>query len=126
MGKKGIIRQAPRESDRSRVVMTETDGVADAIGKTKEGNPTLRVYIQPRAAKNRFCGLHGDALKLAVTAPPLDGKANREVVVYLAEILGVSRKSVDLLSGRQSRNKLFCFFSLSETELRERLQRLLS
>ena len=105
--------------------MTDRNGFVEAIGQTKGGKPTLRVYIQPRAAKNRFCGMHGDALKLAVTAPPLDGKANREVAAYLAEIFGVSRKSVDLLSGRQSRNKLFCFFSLTETELRERLQRLL-
>ena len=96
------------------------------IGRTKEGKPTLRVYIQPRATKNRLCGLHGEALKLAVTAPPVDGKANKEVAVYLAGTFGVSRKSLLLLSGRQSRSKLFCFLSLTEDELRHRLKSLLS
>jgi uncharacterized protein (TIGR00251 family) len=97
----------------------------EPIGRTKEGTPTLRVHIQPRAAKNRVGGLHGNALKLAVTAPPVDGKANKVVAIYLAELFQVSRKNVLLLSGRQSRSKVFGFVSLTQDELQTRLLRLL-
>lgn len=99
--------------------------MAPIIGRSKDGKVTLRVHVQPRAANNRFCGVHDDSLKMAVTAPPVEGKANRAVRDYLAELLGVSRKSVILLSGSQSRNKVFYLESLSEEELQIRVAAML-
>ena len=65
----------------------------------------LSLYIQPKAAKNKICGLHGEELKLAITAPPVDGKANKMVTSYLAKLFGVTKSSVTIKSGQQSRHK---------------------
>lgn len=96
-----------------------------AIDLSREGTVLVRVHLQPRAARNRFCGLHGDALKLAVTAPPVDGKANREVLAFLAELLAVSGGDVELVSGARSRRKCFSVANLSPEEVEKRVRRLL-
>lgn len=98
----------------------------ELVGRTKQGRVFLRVYIQPRASINRVCGIHGDALKLALKAPPVDGKANKSAASYIAELFGVSTKSVLLSSGKQSRKKTFTFTTLNEEELRVQVESLLS
>jgi len=67
----------------------------------------LSVKVQPRASRNQVGGLHGDELKVAVTAPPVDSAANEAVVELLAEILGLPRRSVSLVRGQTSRHKVF-------------------
>lgn len=51
------------------------------------GEVILALYIQPKASRTRFLGMHGDELKLAITAPPVDGKANKAVISFLAKFL---------------------------------------
>lgn len=65
----------------------------------------LALYIQPKSSKNTVCGLHGNELKIALTAPPVEGKANKAVIAYLAKLFGVTKSSVTIISGRQSRHK---------------------
>lgn len=65
----------------------------------------LRVHLQPRAAQNRLVGVHGEAVKIALTAPPVDGAANAALLRFLALQLGVSVSSVSLCGGEKSRNK---------------------
>lgn len=66
----------------------------------------LRIRVQPRASQTKLAGLHGDALKVRVTAAPVDGSANDALVRFLAERLGVPRSAVRLLSGVGSREKV--------------------
>jgi uncharacterized protein (TIGR00251 family) len=61
--------------------------------------------VQPGASRPGIAGIHGDALKVRVTAPPADGRANRELIEYLAEVLGVTRGCVTLVKGDTSRRK---------------------
>jgi len=96
----------------------------DHIGENRDGRPTLEVYVQPRAARNKYCGPHEHGVKLAVTAPPVDGKANRAVRSFLAQLLGVKSGSVVLKSGESSRKKVFYFKTLSADELIKRLREL--
>ena len=70
-----------------------------------EKSVSLDLYIQPKAAKNSICGLHGNELKLAITAPPVDGKANKAVISYLAELFDIAKSSVTITNGLQSRHK---------------------
>ena len=98
----------------------------DPISCKKDGCPLLRVHIQPRAAQSRCCGLHGAALKLAIAAPPVDGKANKAAIKYIAELFELHHTEVVLLSGQQSRRKMIGFPNLTERQLRERLTELLS
>ncbi|MCM2289519.1 MAG: DUF167 family protein [Sulfuritalea sp.] len=66
---------------------------------------TLRLHIQPGAKKTEVVGLHGEALKIRLAAPPVDGKANACLLAFIAERLGVARSAVSLLSGDTSRAK---------------------
>jgi uncharacterized protein (TIGR00251 family) len=66
---------------------------------------TLRLHIQPGAKKTEVVGMHGEALKIRLAAPPVDGKANACLIAFLAETLGVARSAVSLLSGDTSRAK---------------------
>ncbi len=70
-----------------------------------DGSVVITVHVQPRAAKNQVAGLHDGALKLRLTAPPVDGKANKAVIACLASLLGVSKSSLSLVSGHKSRRK---------------------
>ena len=76
--------------------------------REEKGSLSLALHIQPRASKNRIVGLHGENLKLAVTAPPADGKANKAVVKFLADFFSMPRKGITIKSGLQSRKKRVC------------------
>jgi len=65
----------------------------------------LNVHIQPKSSFNRIGGIHAGALKICVTAPPVDGKANKAVIAFVANLLGISKSAVNLRSGQQSRTK---------------------
>jgi uncharacterized protein (TIGR00251 family) len=81
----------------------------------------LPVRAQPGARKAGIVGEHGGALKVAVTAPPEDGRANKALVEVLCESLGVKRSQVELVSGQTSRDKRFVIRGLSVVELQQRL-----
>ena len=66
---------------------------------------TFKIFVQPRSAKNMIVGLHDDALKIKLTAPPVDNAANKLCVKFLAKSLGVSKSQVEIISGHTSRNK---------------------
>lgn len=71
-----------------------------------DGRITLTLHIQPGAKKSEITGLHGDALKLRLAAPPVDGKANEALVGFIADRLGLARSAVTLRSGHTSRRKV--------------------
>jgi conserved hypothetical protein TIGR00251 len=64
------------------------------------------VRVQPRAARSEVVGVHGDAIKIRLSSPPVDGAANDELVIFLAEIFAVPRRAVRILAGETSRSKL--------------------
>lgn len=65
----------------------------------------LVVHVQPRASKTEVVGLHGDAIKLRISAPPVDGAANAEVIRFLAEVLRLPRRQLRLAQGDTGRRK---------------------
>ena len=65
----------------------------------------LTLHIQPRASKNEVCGVQGNALKIRLTSPPVDGAANKLCREFLAGLFGVSKSAVEILSGETSRHK---------------------
>jgi uncharacterized protein (TIGR00251 family) len=82
---------------------------------------TFTVKVQPRARRNAVTGELDGALKLALTAPPVEGKANEACVEFLAKFLKVPRSSVTIASGLTSRRKVVRVAGLSAKELRQRL-----
>ncbi|EEX67342.1 DUF167 family protein YggU [Vibrio metoecus] len=72
----------------------------------REGNDLLlRLYIQPKASRDSIVGLHGEELKVAITAPPIDGKANAHLSKYLAKQCKVAKGSVVIEKGELGRHK---------------------
>lgn len=71
-----------------------------------DGSVTLTLHIQPGAKKTEIVGEHGDALKLRLAAPPVDGKANAALLAFVASRLGVARTAVVLRSGQTTRRKV--------------------
>lgn len=65
----------------------------------------LDCHLQPKASNDAFAGLHGERLKIRLTAPPVDGKANAHLLAFLADAFGVAKSQVTLESGQQSRQK---------------------
>ena len=65
----------------------------------------LHVQVQPRASRNEFAGIHAGALKVRLTSPPVDGKANAALIAFLAEAFGVAKRQVTLLKGDTGRAK---------------------
>ncbi len=65
----------------------------------------LECHLQPKASNDAFAGLHGERLKIRLTAPPVDGKANAHLPAFLAAAVGVAKSQVSLESGQQSRQK---------------------
>jgi uncharacterized protein (TIGR00251 family) len=79
---------------------------------------TFAIKVHPRAKKNAITGEIGDALKVALTAPPVDGKANEACIEFFAKLLKVPRSSVTIASGLTSRNKVIRVAGLSAEEVR--------
>lgn len=72
----------------------------------QDGVVRFAVHVQPRASRSESGGLHGEALKVRLSAPPVDGAANAALIELLADVLGVPRRSVRIVAGLQSRRKV--------------------
>jgi hypothetical protein len=92
------------------------------LSENKDGDTVLSLYIQPKSSQNRFCGLHGEEMKLAITAPPVDGKANKAVQTFLAKFFGVGKAAVILDSGQQSRHKRLVIKGIDSREARRMIE----
>ena len=90
------------------------------VHSTASGS-SFSVKVHPRARKNAVTGEVGDALKISLTAPPLEGRANQALVEFLAELLSVPRSSVKIAAGQNSRRKVICVNGLSAEDVRSRL-----
>ena len=82
----------------------------------------LAIRVQPRASANAVAGIHGDALRIRLTAPPVEGAANAALVDFLAKCLGITRRDVTIVAGSSSRSKIVELTGITE----DRVRRLLS
>ena len=83
---------------------------------------TFAVKVHPRAKKNAIIGELGDALKLSLTSPPVEGRANDACIEFFAKLLKVPRSSVTIASGQTSRQKMIRVSGLSAEEVRKRIR----
>jgi uncharacterized protein len=90
------------------------------IRETPSG-ATFQVKVHPRARKNGITGEVGEALKLALTAPPVEGRANEACMEFLAGVLNVPRSSVTIAAGKSSRSKVIVVIGLSARQVEARL-----
>ena len=108
-----ISSQFPVPGSQFRVIMVPFHESAVGV--------SFAVKVQPRAKKNAVVGELGDALKISLTAPPIEGRANDACVEFLADLLKVPRASVSIAAGETSRRKVIRVAGVSAKEVRERL-----
>lgn len=90
-----------------------------------ENTTTLYVQISPNASKNSLEGFRGDILRIKIAAPPVEGKANKELVSYLSDVLDVSKGSVRIVKGHTQRNKVIAVDGVSSAAMMKRILGLL-
>ena len=78
--------------------------------------------IQPRSSKNEVTGIFHNALKIRLTAPPVDGAANKACIRFFSKLLGVSPSEISIIQGFSSRNKSIEIISVTEKQFREILK----
>ena len=91
-----------------------------ALHETASGI-TFAVKVQPRAKKNAIVGELGNALRVALTAPPVDGRANQACIEFFADLLNLPRSAVTIVSGQSSRNKVIRVSGISIEAVRKKL-----
>ena len=98
----------------------------DCIANLQNNSIAFNVYVQPRASRTRVAGMHGNAIKICVTAPPVENKANGAVIRFFADLFGVPKSAVSIKSGRHGRNKKVLIHNIDPAEARKTLSRALS
>ena len=91
------------------------------LSQLSDGSVLLRLHVQPKASKTRIVGLFDGCLKLAIQALPVDGKANEEVIKFLAGLLAIPLRDITLKSGAQGRRKQVILKGVAAEEVRRRL-----
>ena len=103
--------------------------MSTAMLREVAGGVTLSVRAQPGAKKTAILGIYGEGdaaqLKIAVQAPPVEGRANEALVAFLAETFGVPKRSVELMSGELSRSKVFLLHGFSIASAKSTISRLI-
>lgn len=93
------------------------------INITEQGNCIrINVRVQPRSAQNKISGEIDGALKIKLTAPPVEGEANQELIKYLAKLLQISKSKISLIQGNTGRNKIIQIEDISKDYLLKKLE----
>ncbi|MBU4177202.1 MAG: DUF167 domain-containing protein [Desulfurivibrionaceae bacterium] len=87
---------------------------------------SLSIHVQPKASRTRVAGRHGDALKLCITSPPVDGKANAAVIAFFAKLFKIPKGAVTIAGGETSRDKRIIPAGISAGQAEAALQPLLN
>jgi uncharacterized protein len=88
----------------------------------KDGWVRLTIYVQPRASRTEISGIHGDALKVRIAAPPVDGEANAELERFLAKLFALPRSSVRVVGGATSRTKVVALEGVTRQQVESAIQ----
>lgn len=89
----------------------------------KGGAASFRVRVQPRASRTDVAGEYDGAIKLRITAPPVEGKANEECIRFLARLLDVPPRAIEIVSGASSRDKVIRVHAIDAAKIRDALTR---
>ena len=81
----------------------------------------VKVKIVPGSSKNKIIGAYNNALKISIAAPPVEGKANKKCITYLAKFFDVAKSKIEIISGQTSKNKLIKIYDISQKEFLDKL-----
>ena len=87
------------------------------MGNSERHKTQIQVKVLPRSSRNQVVGKENEVVKIKLTAPPVEGKANKALIELLAKKLGVARSNVEIVSGERSRSKSVRIHGLSQEEI---------
>ena len=85
----------------------------------------IKVKIVPGSSKNKIVGVHNNAIKITITVPPVEGKANKKCIAYLAKYFDVAKSKIKIISGQTSKNKLIKIYDISQKEFLDKLEKVI-
>ena len=89
------------------------------------GNDILiKVKIVPGSPKNKIVGIYNNALKISITAPPVEGKANKKCIAYLAKYFDIAKSKIEIISGQTSKNKLIKIYNISQKDFLDKIEKI--
>ena len=84
----------------------------------------VKVKIVPGSSKNKIVGVYNNALKITITAPPVESKANKKCIAYLAKYFDIAKSRIEIISGKTSKNKLIKIYDISKKDFLEKLEKI--
>lgn len=84
----------------------------------------VKVKIVPGSSKNKIIGVYNESLKITITAPPVEGKANKKCIAYLAKYFDVAKSKIEIISGQISKNKLIKIYDISPKEFLNKIEKI--
>jgi uncharacterized protein (TIGR00251 family) len=85
-------------------------------GSEMKTGVTVKIKVEPRSSRAGVVGPYGDALKVKLTSPPVEGRANKELIGVLAEEFGIPKKDIEIISGQSSKNKIVRLHNVKSIE----------
>lgn len=96
----------------------------DDCFKIRGNDIIIKVKIVPGSSKNKIIGPYNDALKISIAAPPVEGKANKKCIAYLAKYFDVAKSKIEIISGQTSKNKLIKIYDISPKEFLDKIEKI--
>lgn len=96
----------------------------DDCFKIRDNDIIIKVKIVPGSSKNKIIGAYNDALKISIAAPPVEGKANKKCIAYLAKYFDVAKSKIEIISGQTSKNKLIKIYDISPKEFLDKIEKI--
>ncbi len=96
----------------------------DDCFKIRGNDIIIKVKIVSGSSKNKIIGVSNDALKITITAPPVEYKANKKCIAYLAKYFDVAKSKIEIISGQTSKNKLIKIYDISQKEFLDKIEKI--
>ena len=94
------------------------------IFKKHNENIIIKVKIIPNSSINKIMGVYNDSLKISIAAPPVEGKANKKCITYLAKFFKIAKSKIEIVSGENSKNKVIKIYDISQKEFLGKLEKI--
>jgi uncharacterized protein (TIGR00251 family) len=91
--------------------------------KIRGNDIIIKVKIAPGSSKNKIDGIYNNALKISITAPPVEGKANKKCIAYLAKYFDIRKSKIEIVSGQTSKNKLIKIYDINQEEFLGKIEK---
>ncbi|XP_043261834.1 UPF0235 protein C15orf40 homolog [Colletes gigas] len=118
---RGMSKQGSRKAGKAQKVAVKEE-IKGPIGLDKNGDVTIKIQAKPGAKHNNITDISEDAVGVAISAPPVEGEANTELVKYLASVLGMRKSDVSLDRGSKSRQKVVLVSGTTVEKVLEKLK----